>query len=89
MEQVDTPSYLDGDSFGCRGGSNPPLTAKFIFMDDTVLFIYGICLIGVFSMLALDSYQQWLNKNEYFIDFFIFAVIDIITIIAFIAQFTN
>ena len=32
VEQVDTPSYLDGDSFGCRGGSNPPLTAKFKVM---------------------------------------------------------
>ena len=32
VEQEDTPSYLDGDSFGCRGGSNPPLTANFIVM---------------------------------------------------------
>lgn len=32
VEQEDTPSYLDGDSLGCRGGSNPPLTAKFKVM---------------------------------------------------------
>jgi len=40
-------------------------------------------------MLALSCYQDWLNKKEHFIDFLVFAVIDIITIIAFIAQFTN
>ena len=55
----------------------------------TFLFIYGLIIILVFSMLALSCYQDWLNKKENFIDFFVFAVIDIITIIAFIAQFTN
>jgi len=56
---------------------------------ETFLFIYGLIIILVFSMLALSCYQDWLNKKQHFIDFFIFAVIDIITIIAFIAQFTN
>jgi len=55
----------------------------------TFLFIYGLIIILVFSMLALSCYQDWLNKKQHFIDFFIFAVIDIITIIAFIAQFIN
>ena len=53
------------------------------------LFIYGLLIIMVFSMLALSSYQEWLNKKTHLFDFIIFAVIDIITIIAFIAQFTN
>ena len=55
----------------------------------TFLFIYELIIILVFSMLALSCYQDWLNKKQHFIDFFIFAVIDIITIIAFIAQFIN
>ena len=53
------------------------------------LFVYGLLIIMVFSMLALSCYQNWVNKKENFIEFFVFAVIDIITIIAFIAQFTN
>jgi len=56
---------------------------------ESFLFIYGVLIIMVFSMLALSCYQDWLNKKEHFIDFLVFAVIDIITIIAFIAQFTN
>ena len=56
---------------------------------ETFLFIYGLLIIMVFSMLALSCYQDWVNKKEHLVDFLIFAVIDIITIIAFIAQFTN
>ena len=56
---------------------------------ESFLFIYGVLIIMVFSMLALSCYQDWLNKKKHLVDFIIFAVIDIITIIAFIAQFTN
>lgn len=54
-----------------------------------LLFVYGLLIILVFSMLSLQCYKDWKNKGEHFIDFVFFAVIDIITIIAFIAQFTN
>jgi len=53
------------------------------------LFVYGLLIIMVFSMLALSCYQDWVNKKKHLVDFLLFAVIDIITIIAFIAQFTN
>lgn len=39
VEQEDTPSYLDGDNFGCRGGSNPPLTA--IKLNIKYVIVYG------------------------------------------------
>ena len=39
VEQEDTPSYLDGDNFGCRGGSNPPRTA--IKLNQKPVIIYG------------------------------------------------
>jgi len=55
----------------------------------TQLFIYGICLIGVFSMLSLQSYKEWLNKEDHIISFIIYMIINIITIVAFIAQFSN
>ena len=58
-------------------------------MDDTVLFIYGICLIGVFSMLSSQSYREWLDNEDHIISFIMFIIIDIITIAAFIAQFSN
>jgi len=54
-----------------------------------ILFIYGLLIIMIFSMLTLQCYNDWVNKKENFVDFVLFAVIDIITIIAFIAQFTN
>ena len=54
-----------------------------------ILFIYGLLIILIFSMLSLSCYKDWVNKNENVVDFLLFAVIDIITIIAFIAQFTN
>ena len=56
---------------------------------ETQLFIYGICLIGVFSMLSLQSYKEWLNKEDHIISFIIYMIINIITIVAFIAQFSN
>ena len=55
----------------------------------TQLFIYGICLIGVFSMLSLQSYKEWLNKEDSIVSFIIYIIINIITIVAFIAQFSN
>ena len=58
-------------------------------MDDTVLFIYGISLIGVFSMLSLQAYKEWLENEDHIISFIMFIIIDIITIAAFIAQFSN
>jgi len=53
------------------------------------LCFYLALIILIFSMLALNCYKDWVNKKENFVDFVLFAVIDIITIIAFIAQFTN
>lgn len=56
---------------------------------ETQLFIYGICLIGVFSMLSLQAYREWLDNEDHIISFIMFIIIDIITIAAFIAQFSN
>ena len=56
---------------------------------ETQLFIYGICLIGVFSMLSLQAYKEWLNKEDSIVSFIIYMIINIITIVAFIAQFSN
>ena len=56
---------------------------------ETQLFIYGICLIGVFSMLSLQSYKEWLDKKDSITSFIIYMIINIITIGAFIAQFSN
>ena len=56
---------------------------------ETLLFIYGICLIGVFSMLSLQTYKDWLEKKGHIVDFLIFIIINVITIVAFIAQFSN
>ena len=58
-------------------------------MDDTVLFIYGICLIGVFSMLSLQAYKEWLDKKDSIVSFIIYMIINIITIVAFIVQFSS
>ena len=58
-------------------------------MDDTVLFIYGISLIAVFSMLSLQAYKEWLDNEDHIISFIMFIIIDIITIAAFVAQFSN
>ncbi len=58
-------------------------------MNDTVLFIYGICLIGAFSMLSLQSYKEWLDNEDHIISFIMYMIINIITIVAFIAQFSN
>ncbi len=62
---------------------------KLNFNMDFFLFIYGLVIVLVFSMLTLSCYQSWINKKGSFVDFFVFAVIDIITIIAFMAKFTN
>ena len=58
-------------------------------MDDTVLFIYGICLIGVFSMLSLQAYKEWLDKEDHIISFIMYMIINVITIVAFIVQFSS
>lgn len=56
---------------------------------ETLLFIYGMCLIAVFSMLSLQTYKDWLEKKGHIVDFLIFIIINVITIVAFIAQFSN
>ena len=56
---------------------------------ETQLFIYGICLIGIFSMLSLQAYKEWLDKKDSIVSFIIYMIINIITIGAFIAQFSN
>ena len=54
---------------------------------ETLLFIYGMCLITVFSMLSLQTYKDWVEKKGQLIDFLIFILITLITIVAFIYQF--
>jgi|TARA_R110000772_G_scaffold248435_1_gene362467 uncharacterized membrane protein YdjX (TVP38/TMEM64 family) len=54
-----------------------------------ILFVYGIAMIMLFSMLSLQTYKDWVSKKGQLIDFIIFALIDVITIIAFILQFKN
>ena len=49
-----------------------------------ILFVYGIAMIMLFSMLSLQTYKDWVSKKGQLIDFIIFALIDVITIIAFI-----
>lgn len=56
---------------------------------ETVLFIYGISLIATFSMLSLQSYNEWLNKKDNIIPFIIFMSFNISTIILFILSFVN
>jgi len=56
---------------------------------ETLLFIYGMCLIAVFSMLSLQTYKDWVEKKGQLIDFLIFILITLITIVAFINQFKN
>ena len=56
---------------------------------ETQLFIYGICLIGVFSMLSLQAYKEWLDKEDNIISFIIYMIINVITIVAFIVQFSS
>ena len=54
-----------------------------------ILFVYGIAMIMLFSMLSLQTYKDWVSKKGQLIDFILFALIDVITIIAFILQFKN
>ena len=56
---------------------------------ETQLFIYGICLIGIFSMLSLQAYKEWLDNEDDIISFIMYMTVDIITIVAFIVQFSN
>jgi uncharacterized membrane protein SirB2 len=56
---------------------------------ETQLFIYGICLIGIFSMLSLQAYKEWLDNKDDIISFIMYMTVDIITIVAFIVQFSN
>ncbi len=55
----------------------------------TILFIYGIAMVVLFSMLSLQTYKDWVEKKGQLVDFVIFILIDIITIAAFIYQFKN
>ena len=52
---------------------------------EIILFIYGMCLIAVFSMLSLQTYKDWVEEKGQLVDFLIF--ITLITIVAFIYQF--
>jgi hypothetical protein len=54
---------------------------------EIILFIYGMCLIAVFSMLSLQTYKDWVEKKGQLVDFLIFIIINVITIIAFVFQF--
>jgi len=55
----------------------------------TILFIYGIAMVVLFSMLSLQTYKDWVEKKGQLVDFVIFILTDIITIAAFIYQFKN
>ena len=54
---------------------------------EIILFIYGMCLIAVFSMLSLQTYKDWVEKKGQLVDFIIFMLINLITIVTFIYQF--
>jgi uncharacterized membrane protein YdjX (TVP38/TMEM64 family) len=54
---------------------------------EIILFIYGMCLIAVFSMLSLQTYKDWVEEKGQLVDFLIFILITLITIVAFIYQF--
>jgi hypothetical protein len=56
---------------------------------EIILFIYGMCLIAVFSMLSLQTYKDWVEKKGQLVDFLIFIIINVITIIAFVFQFSS
>ena len=53
----------------------------------TLLFMYGMFLIATFSMLSLQTYKDWVEKKGQLVDFIIFMLINLITIVAFIYQF--
>ena len=54
---------------------------------EIILFIYGMCLIAVFSMLSLQTYKDWVEEKGQLVDFLIFILITLITIVVFIYQF--
>ena len=56
---------------------------------ETHLFIYGICLIGIFSMLSLQAYKEWLDKKDSIVSFIMYMILNVITIVAFIVQFSS
>lgn len=54
-----------------------------------ILFVYGIAMIMLFSMLSLQTYKDWVEKKGQLVDFLIFIIINVITIIAFVFQFSS
>ncbi len=56
---------------------------------ETLLFIYGMCLITVFSVLSLRMYKNWVDDKGHIVDFLVFILITLTTIVAFINQFKN
>jgi hypothetical protein len=58
---------------------------------ETLFFLsfYLALIILTISTLCYQTFLDWKNKRGSFIDFVVFVVIDIITIIGFIVQFTN
>jgi len=54
---------------------------------EILLFMYGMFLIAVFSMLSLQTYKDWVEKKGQLVDFIIFMLINLITIVTFIYQF--
>jgi len=54
---------------------------------EILLFMYGMFLIAVFSMLRLQTYKDWVEKKGQLVDFIIFMLINLITIVTFIYQF--
>ena len=54
---------------------------------EILLFMYGMFLIATFSMLSLQTYKDWVEKKGQLVDFIIFILIKLITIVTFIYQF--
>jgi len=54
---------------------------------EILLFMYGMFLIAVFSMLSLQTYKDWVEEKGQLVDFIIFMLINLITIVTFIYQF--
>jgi uncharacterized membrane protein YdjX (TVP38/TMEM64 family) len=54
---------------------------------EILLFMYGMFLIATFSMLSLQTYKDWVEKKGQLVDFIIFILINLITIVTFIYQF--
>ena len=54
---------------------------------ETFVFIYGILLIATFSMMSLQSYNEYINKKDNIAAFVIFIIIDVVTIVLFVLHF--